>query len=346
MPRQKTILRLDPDRCDRCGRCERVCERGAIKVGPSYIYVDWRACDQCGRCIEVCDRGAITRREGSGSKPARKRGTGPAPRRRAKPGKKKAAESRPEAVAAEATLAGGDGVGSAFGWTLLEAFALLAVVFVAFMLKDTVLTSAWADSMRPSALVWLRVVALAVFYTVQISALLFLAHRRRVGLLDAVHMGWADSSWRSKGISALWVAGLLVAMRLFAWIYGVSAQALGWDPPVRWNSNLTDVFGPGSVGLVLAVLMVVLVGPVIEEMVFRGVLLPAFDARVGRWMALAISSALFAGYHFNPWLFIPTFALGFTAGWLALKRESLWPAIALHSLYNVIPVAMAFYLVR
>ena len=335
MPRQKTILRLDPNCCDRCGRCERVCEPGALKIGPSYIYVDWRACDQCGKCIEVCDRGAIVRREegGRSAKAVTK------PKARAKADK---AEPRPKARAKTEKAAR---VSEVPAWTILEAFALLAVVFVAFMLKDVVLTSAWATAMRPTTLVWLRVAALSVFYAIQIVALVLMARYRGVKLIDAMRMGRVDTSWGSKAVSAAYVVGLLVLTRIGAWVYGVSAQGLGWDPPVRWNSSLTDIFGPDSIGLGLAIVMVVLVGPVIEEMVFRGVLLPAFDARVGRWVALSISSALFAGYHFNAWLLVPTFVLGFAAGWLALRRESLWPAIALHSLYNVVPVAMAFYVV-
>jgi len=335
MPRQKTILRLDPNRCDRCGRCEGVCEPGALKIGPSYIYVDWRACDQCGKCIEVCDRGAIVRREEGGRRPK----AVAKPKVRSKADRD---ESEPKVRKKTGKVARTSEVPT---WTILEAFALLAVLFVVFMLKDAVLTSEWASAMRPATLVWLRVAALGVFYAIQIAALILLARFRGVELLGAMRMGRIGTSWNSKAISAACVVGLLLLTRTGAWVYGVTAQGLGWDPPVRWNLSLTDIFGPDSVGLALAIVMVVLVGPVIEEMIFRGVLLPAFDARMGRWIALGISSALFAGYHFNAWLLIPTFVLGFATGWLALQRESLWPAIALHSLYNVVPVAMAFYVV-
>ncbi len=54
-------LSLRPERCDQCGRCERACSADAIKVGPSYLYVDWHACDGCNACVEACDRGAIER---------------------------------------------------------------------------------------------------------------------------------------------------------------------------------------------------------------------------------------------------------------------------------------------
>jgi membrane protease YdiL (CAAX protease family) len=35
--------------------------------------------------------------------------------------------------------------------------------------------------------------------------------------------------------------------------------------------------------------------------------------------------------------------LGVALGWLAWRQRSVWPAIALHSLYNAVAVAAAFY---
>jgi len=315
-------LRLEPDLCDRCGRCVEVCEPSALKVGASYIFVDWRTCDGCGACVEACDRGAITRR-------------GDASARTKAPASRTRAESRGAASSR----------GGAEQWTLLEAGAMLAMVLVAFVLKDVALGSEWARALRPSGLVWFRVGVLAAFYTVQVVALLALTRFRGVTVTEALGLGVLDTTWRSKLDSMAAVFGLLLAARVFAWVYGITVQTLGWDPPARWNWSLTDVFGPDTLGLSLSVLIVVFVGPVIEEMVFRGVLLQALDARFGMWAAIAVSSALFATYHFNAWLLLPTFVLGASAGWLAATRESLWPAIVLHALYNVIPVSMAFYLV-
>ena len=80
----------------------------------------------------------------------------------------------------------------------------------------------------------------------------------------------------------------------------------------------------------------------VEEAVFRGALLEGMTARWGVGVAVVAQAALFAAFHRSLWLLFPTFVLGLALGWLAHNRESLWPPIALHALYNAITVAAAF----
>jgi len=53
----------------------------------------------------------------------------------------------------------------------------------------------------------------------------------------------------------------------------------------------------------------VLVGPFIEELVFRGVVLSALG-QLWAYGSILISSAIFATYHFSLWMLVPTFVLG------------------------------------
>ncbi len=338
MARTSVRLSLDPNKCDRCGRCVRVCEPGSLKVGPSYIYVDWRACNECFKCVEACGRGAITRRESSRQKSGIVAATGagkPKARSREKqPGKSASATPRNKV---KVTAIHGP-------WTLLEAGLLLAIVLVAFLAKDVALGSDTFKAMTPSSAVMARVMVLAAFYAAQIGALWGLVRRRGLTLAEAFSLGRMRTSLGSKAVSIGLVVALLVGTRAAMWTYGVFVQALGWNPPVSANADLTSLFGPDTFGLMLAVLIVVLIGPIIEEIVFRGVLLDAFENRVGVWVALLAQATLFALYHFTPWMLVPTFVLGLATGWIAHARDSLWPAIALHALYNAVPVGIAFWL--
>lgn len=312
-------LSLDASRCDRCGHCTAVCKVGALRIGTNYIYVDWDSCDGCLECANTCGTGAIRKRSERGP-------SGPEGR---------PCSVRPAAFAAE----------SAPEWTLLEAWALLAVLFAAFLGKDALMTSVAVSGISRDAQVFARVAVLFGLYTVQAALLWALAWRRGLSLFDAYRLRVADVPWSARLGSAGIVIGLLVMVRLGAWGYGALVQGLGWDPPVREMADLTEVFGPTVWGLLLSVALVVIVAPLVEEVVFRGVLQGAFAAQMDWRIAIALAAALFALYHLTPWLFLPLFALGVACGWLAHTRRSLLPAISLHGAYNVLPVVFAFWMV-
>jgi membrane protease YdiL (CAAX protease family) len=139
---------------------------------------------------------------------------------------------------------------------------------------------------------------------------------------------------------------LLVGTEAVSISYGLAVQALGWKQPPVLSSDLAAAFGGGLLGLAASIVLVAFVAPLAEELAFRGVLLPALGRSWGMWPAIVLSSLLYAAYHLNVWLFLPTVVLGVALGWLAWTRRSLWPAILLHILYNGVAVAAAFLLAR
>ena len=90
---------------------------------------------------------------------------------------------------------------------------------------------------------------------------------------------------------------------------------------------------------VTAFLAVVLVAPVTEEVIFRGLIFGAVEGRLGRWGAIGVSALVFAAAHFQVLYFVPLLICGVALGWLRAKSGSLAPSMLVHCVNNGISLA-------
>lgn len=90
----------------------------------------------------------------------------------------------------------------------------------------------------------------------------------------------------------------------------------------------------------------VILAPVIEEIVFRGILLRGLQSRYGFLSSAVITSAIFAILHPQlPMGFLSIFTLGLVFSTLVGITGSLWPAILAHGINNALVfVYLALYL--
>lgn len=54
------VPRIDRDRCDACGECDRLCQFKAIALVGDTVMCFPELCHGCGGCMRVCPRSAIT----------------------------------------------------------------------------------------------------------------------------------------------------------------------------------------------------------------------------------------------------------------------------------------------
>lgn len=356
-------LTLKPESCDRCGLCVRTCPQAILKVGGGYIYVDTSACTGCMSCADVCTTGAITRRSiperptASSLRPSEvpkvvvgSRAEAKALRRAADDAEKartahaKASIHQAKAIATateRSSLLERDGLPV---WTLRDAAIMVAVMVLLIAMKNLALGSQAMQVMPAHAQIGARAFVLGAFYLGGLLALVGLSRQHAMTLPRAFGLGRLGRSWSHRFVSAGLVIAMFVLARAIALLWGAMAQAVGWNP--TRSAELTTVFGAGGAGLVLSIVMVAVVGPVIEEMVFRGILQRAAGERWGMWPAILGAALLFSLAHGTAWVIVPTFVMGTAAGWLAWSRCSLWPAIALHVLYNGSAIAAAFFVAR
>lgn len=81
-------------------------------------------------------------------------------------------------------------------------------------------------------------------------------------------------------------------------------------------------------------LLVVFVGPVFEELMFRGWIIGGLREKWGDRAAIVFSAALFALIHGDLPGMPALFALGLVFGWVYRRSGSLWASILVHGMWN------------
>lgn len=165
----------------------------------------------------------------------------------------------------------------------------------------------------------------AVSYTVAmgLTTVASLYYRRRCG-------GAVPLRLSRRGLdvgSLLW--GLLLMTAL-----GVVVEPLLLSLP-----EIPDVYGRGM----WAFATLVIAAPLLEELLFRGMLLESARRRYGDTIAWLLSSLLFAVVHLHPTVAVNAFFMGLVLGFVYLLTESLWGSVLLHAVNNLIAyLALAF----
>ena len=91
-----------------------------------------------------------------------------------------------------------------------------------------------------------------------------------------------------------------------------------------------------------SILMLVGLAPVMEEVLFRGILLESVRSKHSAGRAIVVSALMFGVIHFIPQQVVNAFAIGLILGYIYVRTESLWPVIVIHALNN----AMAYVIMQ
>src|SRR3954449_6317836 len=133
----------------------------------------------------------------------------------------------------------------------------------------------------------------------------------------------------------------------------VVAAALTGGRALQEANNL-PLGRPTVLSVVVLVLTVVVLAPITEELMFRGLLLRSFLRRMSFWPAALLSSLLFAAFHVYEvrtvlgavTLALSVGALGLLNCFLVRITGRLTPGIMVHATYNALSLAVALLLAR
>mgnify|MGYP001032893663 CR=1 FL=1 len=116
----------------------------------------------------------------------------------------------------------------------------------------------------------------------------------------------------------------------------VFATSLVIEPLLELLPAVPNVYGRG----VWSLLTLVVMAPLFEEVIFRGVLLESARARYGVVAGWLISSLIFGVVHIYPAVMVNAIIMGLILGFVYIRTASLWPAIILHAFNNGVAYLM------
>jgi len=137
----------------------------------------------------------------------------------------------------------------------------------------------------------------------------------------------------------------LVVLSLLILVF--AAELISYEPPPH---PLIEIFveedykNPALI--YFSIFLACTLGPIIEEIFFRGFCYPAFKKKWGTQWAMVLSSGFFALIHNSAFAFFPVFVLGLGFAYVYEKRGTLIPSIVMHILHNSIFIGYFFLLKR
>ncbi len=210
---------------------------------------------------------------------------------------------------------------------VLVGLALLAALVASFALLD----------IQPRSSILITLATAAVYSSVFLAVWLVLLRGNQ-------------ASWRDAGFRPVRPATLLAMFPLTLLLLVLNAAVLaglGLLLGGAIENPQEQAIAPGGVLSLTDYLWllpaVAVAAPIVEELVFRGVLYPYLRQRMRPLFAVLLSAAIFSLVHFIRELLAPLFVTGVVLAIVRERTESILPCILLHALLNGISLTV-FYI--
>ena len=154
---------------------------------------------------------------------------------------------------------------------------------------------------------------------------------------DLIGWHWSKIPWREIRLGIQTYVMIFPTFLMLVLLLVVIANVFSYEPPPHPLVQIfmkEHAFSPWVIAFSLFLACVI--GPVVEEIFFRGFFYPALKRYFSAGWAMAATAALFALVHENLFSFVPIFFLGFVLCYLYEKRSSIVAPIFLHITHNLV----------
>jgi len=221
-------------------------------------------------------------------------------------------------------------------WRGLDALIGIGILIGSFALLIAVLVTLEVATELGDTAADFALAGLTIGFEVLFGVLvLWFAHRRRISLAS---LGFRRPiRWGPLGIA---VTGTYVTL----FVYGGAIELLkelGVDPGWFEGTNEIPIDPDQGAGtlvplLVLFGMAVMIIAPLAEEVLFRGLIFRALDGAWAGWAAIAVSGLAFGVFHTNLAVLIPFSLIGMIFAWTFRASGSLWVTIIAHFIINTL----------
>lgn len=175
-------------------------------------------------------------------------------------------------------------------------------------------------------------VVIVLAMTAGITALLVYAVK-----LKSPNLGLHPIKWHRLKYVFLGYVGIIVGIMLTNFV----RVLLTGELDVASNQQtLQDTFSQGPYGIVFVGVLAIIVAPIVEELIFRGIVMNYFFKNKGWWWNIILSAGLFGYFHvyaaFNPFDFLQYALMGGILAYIYKKTHQLQYAMLAHALNNTI----------
>ena len=132
------------------------------------------------------------------------------------------------------------------------------------------------------------------------------------------------------GLLVVLAVGMQFAIGMLLAVWNLFSPEL-----IEEYSNMMEDAGIGTQGI-LTVLAVGIIGPITEELVFRGLSIEYLKRTGAAFWVINVLQALYFGIaHLNPVQGAYAFLIGLICGYVVMKYRTLWAGIAFHMAFNL-----------